>query len=177
LRYKYSFFIFFIGFLLQSTVINYFGIFHIAPNLVLCLVIIFSFLFESYHGMIFGMIFGFVSDVCFAEIIGVASLSYLIVALLCFELKRYLYKDSVVSILIVSSAGTISYALIYWGIMQLLGMGYEFLAIAKMEAVLLVYHGIISWLMYLLMSRRVIKHHSDRYIYRGSLQEARSLNK
>lgn len=177
LKYRFSFLLFLIAFLLQSTVVNHFSVLHVAPNLILCLVVIFSFLYEGTHGIIFGILFGFITDICFAEIIGVASMSYFIVALLCLEMKRYLYKDSFISILIVTALGTVIYTLTYWGITELLGNSVEFLTAAKMGAVLLVYHGLITWLMYLIISRRIIKHHSDRYMYRGSLQEARSLNK
>ena len=177
LKYKYSFILFLIGFILQSSVMHHISIFGVTPNLILCLVIIFSFLYDDDHGIVFGLIFGLIQDICFSEIIGVAAISYLLIALLCLELNRYLYKESLISILIVSSIGTISYGLFYWGIIKMLGSEYEFIYMLKMEAILLIYNGIVMLIMYLIMSRRVIKHQSDRYIYQGNLSEARSLNR
>ncbi|MEL7658797.1 MAG: rod shape-determining protein MreD, partial [Bacillota bacterium] len=71
MKYRYSFLLFFIGFILQSTIMNHIRIFQMSPNLVLCLVVIFSFLYEGYHGIVFGILFGLISDICFAEIIGI----------------------------------------------------------------------------------------------------------
>ena len=127
--------------------------------------------------MIYGMIFGLVTDICFAQIIGIAAMSYLIVALLCLELKHYLYKDSIISVLIVTLTGTVAYPLFYWSVTKLLGDAVVFSTVAKIGAVQLIYHSVITWILYLIFSRNVIKHRSDRYIYRGSLQEARSLYK
>ncbi|MBP6491528.1 MAG: rod shape-determining protein MreD [Clostridia bacterium] len=177
MKYRYSFIIFFIAFILQSTIMNHFAIFQISPNLILCLVVIFSFLYEGYHGILFGLIFGLIIDICFAQIIGISSVAYFSVALICIEMKRYLYKDSFVSVTIVSCVGTVVYALLYWSINRMLGSGFEFLYAMEKEAFLLVYHIVITLAVYQIVSRSVIKHRGDRYMYRGNLQEARSLNK
>lgn len=177
MKYKYSFLLFFIAFILQTTVMNHFAIFQISPNLILCFVVIFSFLYEGYHGIIFGILFGLMNDICFAEIIGISSISYFAVALICIEMKRYLYKDSVISVLIVSSIGTVVYVLFCWSVYKMLGNGFEFLYVIKKEAVLLIYNTVITLIIYHFVSRSVIKHRGDRYMYRGNLQEARSLNR
>lgn len=177
MKYRYSFLLFLAAFILQTTVMNNFKIFQISPNLILCLVVIFSFLYEGYHGMIFGIVFGFISDICFAEIIGIAAMCNFTVALICVEFKRYLYKESMVSVSIVSAVGTAVYALLYWSINRMLGNGADFLFVMKKEAVLLIYHIIITLAIYQAVSRSVIKHRGDRYMYRGNLQEARSLNR
>ncbi len=177
MKYRYSFIIFFIGFILQSTIMNYFGIFHMSPNIILCLVVVVSFLYEGYHGILFGILFGIIHDICFAEIIGAAAISLFSVALICIEMKRYLYKDSLVSVTIVSIVGTTIYALLYWSINKILGNGVVFLYAMEKEAILLIYHILITLIMYHFVSRRVIKHRSDRYMYRGGLQQARSFKR
>jgi len=177
LKYRYSFFIFFIAFILQTTVMNHFRVFEMSPNLILCLVVIFSFLYEGYHGIIFGLVFGLVIDVCFAEIIGISAMCNFTVALISVWLKRYFYKDSRISISIVSALGTAVYALLYWSVNRMLGSGTDFLYVMQKEAVLLIYHIVIILAVYQAVSRRVIKHQGDRYMYRGNLQEARRLNR
>ncbi|WP_419824256.1 rod shape-determining protein MreD [Anoxybacterium hadale] len=174
MKYRYSFLLFFIAFLLQTTVLNHFGIFGMSPNLILCLVVIFSFLFEGYHGIIYGLLFGLFVDICFAQIIGIASIGLFSIALICSELKRYLYKESVVSIVIVSLVSTTVYGLMYWGIYRMLGNGFDFLYVAEKEAILLGYHAVVTLIIYHFVSKS-FKHRSDRYMYRGNLQEARSL--
>lgn len=177
MKYRYSFLIFLAAFILQTTVMNLFAVFHMSPNLILCLVVVFAFLYDGYHGIFFGLLFGFISDICFAEIIGVAAMCNFAVALICTELKRYLYKDSRVSVTIVSMIGTTVYALLYWSVNKMLGNGSEFLYVMEKEAILLIYHILIVLAVYQVVSRSVIKHRGDRYMYRGNLQEARSLNR
>lgn len=177
MKYRYSFIIFFIAFILQSTLMNFFRVFEVSPNLILCLVVVFSFLYEGYHGVIFGILFGFADDICFAEIIGIAAMANFTVALICIGLKTLFYKESRISVTIVTVIGTVIYALFYWGVNRMLGSGADFLYVAEKEAVLLIYHIIVTLAAYQIVSRSVIRHRGDRYMYRGSLQEARSLNR
>lgn|GEM_PF-310172 len=177
MRYRTSLIVFLAAFILQSTVMNHFRVFGMSPNLILCLVVIFSFLYEGYHGYVHGIAFGFLSDICFAPVIGVASVSNFAVALICVGLKRYLYKDSRISILIVSILGTVVYALLYWSIYRMLGFRADFLYVMKKEVVLLFYHILVALILYQIVIRDVIRHRNDRYMYRGNLQEARSLNR
>ena len=174
MKYKFSFLFFLIAFILQSTVFNHFGIFGMSPNLVLCMVVIFSFLYEGYHGIIYALLFGLIIDICYAEVIGIASIGLFSVALVCGELKRYLYKESMVSVTIVSLVTTTVYALIYWGIYRMLGRAFDFLYVMEKEAILLGYHVLVTLIIYHFVSKN-FKHRSDRYMYRGNLQEARSL--
>lgn len=156
---------------------NHFSVFGMSPNLILCLVVIFSFLYEGYHGLLFGILFGLADDIGFAQVIGVAALSNFAVALICIGMKRYLYKDSRISVTVVSVIGTTVYALLYWSVSTMLGAGADFLFVVEKSAVLLVYHIAVTLAVYQLVIRSVIRHRGDRFMYRGNLQEARSLNR
>ncbi len=177
MKYRISFLIFLAVFILQSTVLNFLRIFDMTPNLILCLVIIFPFLYEGYHGVVYGLAFGFIFDICFGKVIGIAPFSYFVVALVCIGMKRYLYKDSMVSVLIVSLMGTAVYALVYWSLYSMLGGAAAFGYVMEKEAVLLACHVVINVVIYYFVRRSVIRHPRDRYMYRGNLQEARSLNR
>ncbi len=177
MKYRYSFMIFFIAFILQSTLMNHFRVFGVSPNLILCLVVIFSFLYEGNHGVIFGILFGLADDICFAELIGIAAMANFAVSLICIGMKQYFYKESRISVTIVSVLGTAVYALFYWALNRMLGSGADFLYVMEREAVLLIYHIIMTLAIYQIVSRSVIKHRGDRYMYRGNLHEARSLNR
>ncbi|MDD2189941.1 MAG: rod shape-determining protein MreD [Eubacteriales bacterium] len=177
MKYRYSLLSFLIAFILQTTVMNHFSIFQMSPNLILCLVVVYSFLYQGYHGIINGILFGLIVDVCFAEVIGIAALSNFIVSLICIELKRYLNKDSLISVVIASSVGTMAYSLLYWSIYKMLGNDYDLMYVMGKEAVLLIYHILVIAIIYQIISHSIIKHHGDRYMYRGSLQEARSLDR
>jgi hypothetical protein len=59
----------------------------------------------------------------------------------------------------------------------MLGIHSDFIYVMEKEAVLLIYHIVITLAVYQIVSRSVIRHRGDRYMYRGNLQEARSLNR
>lgn len=176
LKLRYAIALFLFGFFLQSTVMHHFAIFGVSPNLVLCLTIVFSFLYEGYHGMVLGLIFGIIGDLCFSPLIGVSAMSCFLVALMCLKLKQYLYVENRFSILIVSSAGTFCYGVLIWGITTVFGLGVHLLFALEFYAILLLYHGVITMLFYHLMKRSAIKHHSDHYMYKGGGQKMRGFN-
>lgn len=167
MKYRYSFILFAIFFIIQSTVLNHLSVFGVTANLILCAVIAFSFLYEDYNGLINGIIFGMLLDLCFSPIVGIAALCNMVIALYAMEMKRYLYKESLVSILIVSFSGTIIYQLIYWGLGRMFDSPISFIYVAKLSGVLLLYNGIALMLIYFFMRKHVIKHRKDRYIYKG----------
>lgn len=127
----------------------------------------FSFLYEDNNGLIFGIIFGLLMNICFSDIIGIAALCNLIVALFAMEMKRFLNKESLLSIILVSFSGTAIYQLLYWGISNVLGSPITLLYLAKISGVLLLYNGVSLMIMYFFMSRLVIKHRKDKFIYKG----------
>ena len=58
--------IFFIAaFLLQSTLVLNFNIAGITPNFILCMTVLFSFLYKGNQGLVFGVIFGLLQDIGF----------------------------------------------------------------------------------------------------------------
>lgn len=167
MKYRYAFVFFFIGFLLQSTVMVHFSVFGITPNLVLCLVILFSFLYEGNQGFTLGILFGLLQDMCFAIVLGPTAITYFIVAILMGEIRHYLYRDNVLTIFFAAVIGTSVYYILNWGIVTVFGGTYRFLYVMKELPILLVYHFILMVIFYLLVGRRAIRHPQDRY-YKGN---------
>jgi rod shape-determining protein MreD len=126
-----------------------------------------SFLYEGYYGIALGVLFGLIQDLSFALIIGPSSLSYLLVALLMSELRRYLYRDSVLNIFLASVIGTTTYYGIYWVILAIFDGIYRIEIILFELPALLGHHFIIMVLFYAMIGRRSIRHPEDRY-YKGN---------
>ena len=139
-------------------------IFGVSPNLVLCLVALFAFLYEKPYGMVMGIFFGLLLDLCFAPVIGVAALSFFLVALLIGAIRQFLYQENLFSVLFVGLLSTVVYQAGYYISLFLLGMGYDPLYVLKRSAVLLVWHGVILSVIYLLIARRMDKYPNDRYV-------------
>ena len=82
MRYIFSFFMFLFATLFQGSLVNIFAVFNITPNIVLCLVVMFSFLYNNeYHGLIWGTVFGLISDVIYMPFTGVSALGYFLISL------------------------------------------------------------------------------------------------
>lgn len=167
MRYAYAFLLCSIGYFLQSTVLIHLSVFGTAPNLMLCLILLLSFLYEGHCGIVLGIFFGLIQDLSFALIIGPSSLTYLLVALIMNELRRYLYRDSVLNILLASLIGTTTYYGINWSILAIFGGTYRIQNMLLELPILLGYHFIIMVMFYALIGRRSIRHPEDRY-YKGN---------
>ncbi|NLY70300.1 MAG: rod shape-determining protein MreD [Clostridiales bacterium] len=157
---------FIVGFILQSTMMLYINVLGITPNIILCLVVLFSFVFEGNQGIIYGIIFGLIQDICFSVLIGPAAISYFLVALLMIEIKRFLNRDSLLNVLLASLIATVIYYLINWGISTLFGGIYSFVYVARGTVILLVLNSIAMIIVYQLIGKRAIRYPQDRY-YRG----------
>ena len=164
MKYRYAICIFLAAFILQTTVMNVFSILGATPNLLLCLVVIFSFLYdENNYGIILGVVFGLLYDVCFSEYVGIAAMAFLVISLGIMLVNIVMNKETVLSVIIVSAAASVLYFLIYWSIMSLTGSGYSFVYAVRLLPIYIIYNAAIVAGLYFLMIKRVIKHHYDRY--------------
>ncbi len=161
------FLLFFIAFLLQSTVFLHFRIIGHAPNLLLCLVISISFLFKENPVILFGVLFGLLQDICFSHLIGPTALAFLILAVFTGYAKGILHRDSIISVLIIALAGTVLYQLLCFGIMTVFGGNYAFTHVIMSLPVLSGYNFGIMLIFYLTIGKSSIRYPQDRY-YRGS---------
>lgn len=164
MKYRYAFLYFLAAFLLQSTVLIHFRVLGIAPNLVLCLVARFSFLYEKPYGMVMGILFGLLLDLCFGPVIGVAALAFFLTGLTLSFLRGYLYQESAISMFFAALISTLVYEAVYFICLLVLGMGYQILYVLKYLPVLIVWHSLILIGIYFLTARRMEKYPNDRYV-------------
>ena len=164
MKYRYAGCLFFAAFILQNTFLNVISVFGATPNLLLCLVVIFSFLYdENNYGIVLGVGFGLLYDICFSEYVGIAAVAYLIISLAIMLVNIALNKEVVFSVIIVSVAATAMYALIYWCIMAMLGSNYSFAYAIRYLPLYILYNAAVVTILYYLMIKKVIRHHHDRY--------------
>jgi len=164
MKYREAICLFTVALLIQTTLMNMFSIYGITPNLLLCLVVIFSFLYnDNIYGLVLGVIYGLLYDICFSEYVGIAALAFLIISLGIMLFSIVMNKEALISVIIVAAASTVAYMLIYWSIMAMLGSSYSFLYMARFLPVSVLYNVAVVAAIYMLMINRVIKHHYDRY--------------
>lgn len=133
------------------------------PNFILCLTLVFSFLYKGYQGIIFGVIFGLLQDIGFSILIGPSALIYLLIGLVMGEVRYYMYRDSILNLFLASAIGTGAYYTLYWLILMVFKGNYTFLHMARGLPILFVSHFIIIVLFYVFVGQRAIRHRGDRY--------------
>lgn len=164
MKQRYIFLLFFVAFLLQSTVLIHFRILGTTPNLILCLVVLLSFLRDGFEGAGFGIAFGLLQDVCFGQLVGIASISYFLVAIGILFIKHLLYQDNIVSILVITLAATVLYNLIYWSVLFIFNGHYHFLYMAKTLPILIIWNCVVNSVYYIFLGKRLEKNPRDKYV-------------
>ena len=89
------FLVFFICFIVQSTLLSHFSILGVSPNLILVLLMVFSFYFEDYSGIVFGVIFGIMQDIAFGQVIGFSAFIYFCIGMALKYVCIRVYRDNV----------------------------------------------------------------------------------
>lgn len=164
MKYRYSFLMFLAATLLQGTALNCIAVFNITPNLLLCLVVMFSFLYHNeFHGMIWGALFGLVSDIMFQQYAGVSALGYFIIALAVTCGSYFFNREH-----LAAAAANITVATILFNIYQFI-MSYFLDAapgigiLLKRMPMMVIYNAVMFVALYQIFIRRVVRFRNDRY--------------
>jgi len=155
--------IFTVAFLIQGTLLNNFAFFGVTPNLILCLLIAFTFFYEDESAIYVALIFGVISDICFSNIIGVSSLGYLLVGFLIVKFSPVLNKENILASIIFGTLGTLVFNIFYWGLINVSTNQFDFTYILKLQPLYVICNLIIMVLIYFILINRVVRHRSDRY--------------
>lgn len=164
MKYRYSFFIFLIAFLIQGTLLNIFSLFGVTPNLILCLVVMFSLLYDSQmHGVVMGSIFGVLSDMCFMPYAGVSSLGYLAVSLAVMLASRVFNRENLVTMLALTAFSTVFFQFYMWTMYFFLGSSIAVTYMMRGLPVSIIYNTAVAAALYQIFIRKVTRFRSDRY--------------
>ncbi|MEG0291987.1 MAG: rod shape-determining protein MreD [Anaerovoracaceae bacterium] len=163
MSYKKCTVMFLIALILQLSLVNVISVFGIVPNLILCLVLIFSFLYDDGIKCLgFAVASGLILDIVSAKYLGISSLSYIFVILLVLIIRRIITIDSIVSPIAVSVCGTLLFNSIVWIVMGILGSWTGIFVMFKFQIMSILLNTIIVMIMYLIMVRRAVWYNRDR---------------
>ncbi|MDY5771657.1 MAG: rod shape-determining protein MreD [Anaerovoracaceae bacterium] len=91
------------AFLIQTSLLNLISIKGYTPNLLFCLVVVFSFLYEDeLYGLIFGALFGVMYDICFSIVIGPTALALTVTAVFVLVVREYANIENIMNLWFVS---------------------------------------------------------------------------
>lgn len=165
MKIRYAVLLFLLAFLFQGTILNLFAIKGATPNLILCLVSTYSFLYEDNKGIALGVVFGLLSDLCMGQYLGVAAMGYLLVGLGVSFLRIMINKENIASIIIVTICSTLGYNLIYYLIsVFFFGSIYSFIYWMKIQPLFIIENIVVVLILYIQLMKRIVKYRSDRYL-------------
>jgi rod shape-determining protein MreD len=172
MKTRYAILLFSLAFVVQSTMLRYIAIRDVSPNILLCLVIVFAFLYDEPLGVVFGVIFGILWDMEFGLYVGVSAVSQMTAALLVTRLKRYLNHELVLPALAAGLVGVTLNNAVYWSLYKLTGIPHTLPYILGPQPILIAYNLLFVMIFHLIFRRGVIRHRKDRD-FKGKFQEAK----
>ena len=155
---------FLIAFFIQCSFLNVISIAGYTPNLLLCLVIVFSFLYEEQiYGLLYGVLFGIFYDICFADVVGPTPIALVLVALVIFVLREYANIENIVNMWVTSLLSILFYYALNWGLQHLAGNPIGLLYVLKTLPWITLYSLSLMTVLYLILLRKMTRHRRDRY--------------
>ncbi|MDD4390050.1 MAG: rod shape-determining protein MreD [Eubacteriales bacterium] len=164
MKFRYSITAFAIAFLLQGSVLNLISIFGVTPNLILCLVTGFAFMYENNYFTVFAAVaMGLLMDICYMPYVGISAMSYFLICLGVMSLRTLLNKERIAVIMLVMAASTIVFQSLVWGISLVMGTAISFILVLKYLPLQILFNVCFIAIFYVAVSGRVIRYRNDRY--------------
>ena len=164
MRYWKAGLAFTVAFLIQTSLLNVISIKGYTPNLLLSLVVVFSFLYEDgRYGIIFGAVFGLLYDICFSSVLGPTPLALLVTSSVILLVREFANIENIANMWIVSALSLVIFYLVNWGLLRLGGNPVNFVYVLKILPWTGLYSLAVITGIYLVLIRKVTKHRKDRY--------------
>lgn len=160
-RYIFAAIGFTIAFIIQTTLLKHFTILGWSPNLILCLVVVCSFLYDEKIGIIYGFVFGLLLDFITNIYIGPSAIAFTIIYLVALLIRHIFNYEKLLPALLLAAVSTPVYLLVIWICQISAGSPASILLVLRALPVQLVYNGVIIILLHLVLVRGVVKHRRD----------------
>ena len=155
---------FLIAFFMQCSLLNMISIAGFTPNLLLCLTVVFSFLYEDQiYGLLYGALFGVLYDICFADVVGPTPIALVLTALVIFGMREYANIENIVNMWLTSLLSVVLYYAMNWGLRHLAGNPIGIVYVLKTLPWITIYSLLIITVLYLILVRNMTRHRKDRY--------------
>ncbi|MDR2156832.1 MAG: rod shape-determining protein MreD [Clostridiales Family XIII bacterium] len=154
--------VFLLMFLIQTTLLHRFPIFSYSPNLLLCFVVVFSFLYEKPYGLILGIVFGAMLDVATSWYFGVQTVTFVVVYGVISAFRRIFNHEKLLPDVLMAAIATPLNCFFVWGVYRLCGSPSDVMNAVRALPVLLVTQCVLTGILHLIFVRSVIRHRKDR---------------
>lgn len=157
--------VFLIAFLIQPSLLNMINIGGYTPNLILCMTILYTYLYEEdIYGVVFGALFGVLYDMMYSNVIGPMPISLVLVATGIVIIRELTNIENIINMWAVSIVSITAYYFLNWGLHHLAGNPVGFAVVFQQVPWITIYSLVVITVLYKIIIRRVIRHHRDRYV-------------
>lgn len=164
IKHGHVFLIYLAAFFLQPFLQNLIPVLGNNVNLILCLTVMFVFVYEDPgQGIFFGSIFALLTDMFYGQYTGPAALAMVLTGIAVYGLKYFAHIENFVNAIVFMAGATLVYASVYWGIYAAIGSAYSYGYAVSSILPQIVVNAIVGLGVYFVLIRRVIKHRRDRY--------------
>ncbi len=164
MNYRKAIVMFVIAFLVQTSLLNVIMIKGYTPNLLLCLVVTISFLYENKtYGIVLGAIFGVLYDICFSTVVGPTALCLVIVAAFILLVRETVNIENIINMWVVATISIAVYYVLNWLLIHLTGNPLGILYMLTKLPGEYIYSIIVITILYLILLRLSDRHRRDRY--------------
>lgn len=138
-----------INFLLNITILPYFEIFGIAPNISIAMIVVIALLKGRYYGGVFGIFIGLLHDIFFAPHIGVNPFIYFFIGYLIGYMENIFARDNIINPIIFTTLATIFYNLTYFVFLYFLNIEFSTTyLLQRIISIELIYNSLVSIIIY-----------------------------
>ena len=161
MRYYFAVPIFLLALLIQTTIMWRLPIFGFSPNLLLCMVIVFSFLYNESYGLILGIAFGLLLDISTSIFLGTQTISFVFVFIVVRIFRNIFNHESIILDMLMALIATPINVMLVWVINRLLGVPDSIVYALKSLLPLMFLNFLLVGVLHLIFVRTVIRHKQD----------------
>lgn len=151
------------AFLLQPFLYNLIPQLGAHINLLLCLTVMFTLLYDNQQGIFFGFVFGLLYDLFYGMYAGPGALCLVLCGLAALIIKDYINIENFFNGVLIMLVAVWLHASLYWVVYFFIGSPYSYIYAMKWLPLSLLFNGLIGAVIYLILIKRVIRHRRDRY--------------
>ena len=155
---------FLIAFIIQPSLLNVISIKGYTPNLILCLVILFSFLYEQeMYGLVYGAVFGLLYDVMYSDVVGPTPIALVLIFVGILIVREYANIENIINMWLVSAGSILLYYLMNWGLYHLAGNPIGLRIVLNAVPWIGLYSLAVITVLYLIFIRKINRRSRERY--------------
>ncbi|MDR3225085.1 MAG: rod shape-determining protein MreD [Clostridiales Family XIII bacterium] len=157
--------VFFAAFIIQTTLLWRVDLWGYSPNLLLCMVCVFGFLYSEPYGLFMGVIFGALLDVAASWYFGGESISFVLAFLIARPFAKIFNHEWFLPQIFIAALATPVNVFLIWALYRIAGSPVHVHFAVESLPALLIMPCALAVILHFIFVRTVIRHGIDRKSY------------